>query len=69
MESTVWKFTVESLVHSISTEHGNYNISLLIPEQTVLCDSSTRRDFYVFALLRFDIVKNSIRNVSFLLDL
>ena len=60
---------MESLVHSRSTEHGNYNISLLIPEQTVLCDSSTRRDFYVFALLRFDIVKNSIRNVSFLLDL
>ena len=60
---------MESLVHSISTEHGNYNISLLIPEQTVLCDSSTRRDFYVFALLRFDIVKNSIRNVSFLFGL
>ena len=34
-----------------------------------LRDSSTRRDLHVFALLRFDIVKNSICIVSFLLVL
>ena len=29
MESTVWKFTMES---SIWEKYGNYNISLLMPE-------------------------------------
>ena len=32
--------------------YGNYNMSLLMPKWTVLRDSSTRRDLYVFALLR-----------------
>ena len=34
-------------------------MSLLIPELTSLRDSTTRRDFYVLALLKFDIVKSS----------
>ena len=38
-------------------------------EETVLRDTSTHRDLYVFALLRFDIVKNSICIISFLLFL
>ena len=41
-------------------------MSLVMPEQTVLRDSSTRRDLYVFVLLRFYVVKNSIC-ISFLL--
>ena len=41
-------------------------MSLLMLELTVLRDSSTRRDLFVFGLLRFDIVKNSICMVSFL---
>ena len=45
----------------------NYNMLML--EQTVLRDTSTHRDLYVFALLRFDIVKNSICIISFLLFL
>ena len=32
MESTVWKFTMESVVHSIWKVYGNYDMSLLIPE-------------------------------------
>ena len=32
----------------------------LIPELTSLRDSTTRRDLYLLALLKFDIVKNSI---------
>ena len=32
-------------------------MSLLMSEETVLCDSSTRRDLNFFALLRFDVVK------------
>ena len=40
-----------------------------MPKKTVLRNSSTRRDLHVFALLRFDIVKNSICIVSFLLVL
>ena len=44
-------------------------MSLLMPEYTVLRDSSTHHDLYVFALLRFDVVKNSISIVSFLLVL
>ena len=32
-----------------------------------MCDSSTRRDLHVFALLRFDIVKNSLCIYSFFL--
>ena len=51
MESTVWKFTMESIVHSILKQHGNYNMSLLIPESTLLPDTITRRDLHVFALL------------------
>ena len=42
---------MESIVHSILKQHGNYNMSLLIPESTLLPDTSTRRDLYVFALL------------------
>ena len=64
MKKTVWKFTMESIVHSIWKEYWelqwrmkNYNISLLMPEYTVLHDSSTRRDLYVSAPLRFVIVK------------
>ena len=34
-------------------------------EETALRDSSTRCDSYIFALLRFDVVKNSICIVSF----
>ena len=59
MESTVWKFTMESIVHSILKEYGNYNTSLLMPELTVLCDSSAFHDLYVFALLRFVVVKTA----------
>ena len=33
---------------------------LLTPELTSLRDSTTRRDLYLLALLKFDIVKNSI---------
>ena len=33
---------------------------LLMRKQTVLRNGSTRRDLYVFVLLRLDIVKNSI---------
>ena len=32
MESTVYKYTVESIVYGIWKEYGNYNMSLLIPE-------------------------------------
>ena len=35
-------------------------MNLLMPEETVLRDTSTRLDFYVFAPLRFDIVKNGM---------
>ena len=69
MESTVWKFTMESIVHRIWKVYGNYSMSLLMPEYTVLRDNSTRRNFYIFALLRFDVVRNSICIVSFLLVL
>ena len=31
VESTVWKFTMESIVHSIWKVFGNYNMSLLVP--------------------------------------
>ena len=31
-ESTVWKFTMESIVHSIWKEYRNYNMSLLMAE-------------------------------------
>ena len=65
MESTVWKFTMESIVHSIWKVYGNYNMRLLIPEQTLLLDSSTRCDLCIFVLLRFDVVKNSICIFSF----
>ena len=41
---------MESIIHE-------YNMSLLISEQTVLRDSSTRRDLNFFVLLRFDVVK------------
>ena len=34
-------------------------MTLLMPEETVLRESSTRRDLYFFALLRFDIVKKA----------
>ena len=57
---------MESIVHNIWKLYGNYNISLLMTEETVLRDSSTRRDLYVFVLLRFDVVKNSVCIVSFL---
>ena len=40
-ESTVWKFTMESIVQSIWKEYGNYNMSLLMLESTVLRDTST----------------------------
>ena len=66
MESAVWKFTMESIVHNIWKEYGNYNMSLLILELTVLPDTSTRRDLYVFAPLKFDFVKNSVCIVSLL---
>ena len=69
MESTVWKHTVESIVHSIWKEYGNYNMSLPIPEWTGLRENTTHHDWYVLTLLRFDIVKNSTRIVSFLLVL
>ena len=32
MESTVWKYTMESIVNGIWNKYGNYNMSLLIPE-------------------------------------
>ena len=44
-------------------------MSLLVPKENVFRDSSSRRDLYFFTLLRFDIVKNSICIVSFLLVL
>ena len=44
-------------------------MNLLMPEQTVLLDTNTRRDLHVFALLRFDIVKYCVCIVSFLLIL
>ena len=66
MESTVWKFTMKIIVHSIWREYENY---MLMPEQTVLGDTGTRRDLYVFALLRFDIVKDNLCIVFFLLVL
>ena len=69
MESTVWKHTVESVVHSIWKEYGNYNMSLLMPELTGLRENTTHLDWYVLTLLRFDILKNSIPIVSFLLVL
>ena len=69
MESTVWEHTVESVVHSIWKEYGNYNMSLLMPELTGLRENTTHLDWYVLTLLRFDIVKNSIPIVSFLLVL
>ena len=53
MGSTVWKYTVKSIEHYILNEYGNYNMSLLVPEQTDLSDNTTRRDLYVLALLRF----------------
>ena len=40
---------------------------MLMPEQTDLRDTSTCRDLYVFALLRFDVVKDSIPMYCFLL--
>ena len=60
-ESIVWKFTMESIVHSIWKEYGNYMLMEII---TVLRDNRTRRDLYVFALLRLDIFKDSICIVS-----
>ena len=60
---------MESIVHNKSKAYGNRNMSLLMPEKNVLRDSSTRRDLNVFALLRFDVVKNSICIVSFFLVL
>ena len=42
-------------------------MSLLMREKIGLRDSTTHHDLYVFALLRFDFAKNSIRIVSFLL--
>ena len=36
-------------------------MSFLMPEETVLRDSSIRRDLHFFALLRFDIVKKAYR--------
>ena len=44
-------------------------MSLLMLEQTVLRDTSNRSDSYAFALFRFDVVKNSVCVVSFLLTL
>ena len=32
MESAVWKDGMESILHSIGKEYGNYNMSLQIPE-------------------------------------
>ena len=69
MESTVWKYTMESIVRSIWNEYGNYSMSLLIPEKTGLHDSTTSRHSCVLALLRFDIVKNSMCIITFLLVL
>ena len=63
MESMVWKFTMESIVLSIWKEYGNYNVSFYV------IHSSNRRDLYVFQLLRFDIVKNNMCIISFLLVL
>ena len=40
-------------------------MNLLMLEQ--LCHSTTRRDLFVLALLRFDIVKGSLRIASLLL--
>ena len=34
MDSAEWKYTVESIVHDVSKEYGNYNMSLLMPEYT-----------------------------------
>ena len=36
MESTVWKYIAESIVHSIWKGQGNYIMSLLMPEWTSL---------------------------------
>ena len=51
------------------TKIWKLNMSLLMPEQTVLRDSSICRDLCVFALLRFIIVENRVCIVSFLLVL
>ena len=32
IESTVWKHTMESILHGIQTEYRNYKICLLMPE-------------------------------------
>ena len=32
MESTLQKFTMESIAHSVWKEYGNYNMSFLMPE-------------------------------------
>ena len=69
MESTELKYAVESLVNSTWKEFGNYNLSFLNPEYIGLRDSNARPPFYVIALLRFVILKNSICIVSFLLAL
>ena len=51
------KSTMEGLVNSIWKEYGNYNMSLLKQEKTVLPDTNARHDLYAFALLRLDFVK------------
>ena len=66
MRSTVWKYTVESIVYGIWKEYRNCNMSLLIPKQTGLRDSTTRHHLFVLALLIFDIVENKICIASFL---
>ena len=32
MESAMWKYTVEIIVHIVWKEYGNYNMILLVPE-------------------------------------
>ena len=68
MESTVWKFAMKIIVHSIWKEYRDYNMSFLMLEY-VLRNANTHRDLYTFVLLKFDIVENNICIVSFLLVL
>ena len=61
---------MEIIVHNIRKEFGiwvtiwnmdmNYNMTLLMPQWTSLRDSTTRRDSYVLAFLRFGFVKKKV---------
>ena len=69
MESTVWKFPMENKMHSLWKVYGNYSMSLLISEQTALCDSSTRGDLNFLCTFKIWCCKVSICIVFFILVL